>query len=1624
MIFSLLKAQYVVWGLNAPIFAWWAAVILLMLPLSAIAYLWWIVQREQRHLSGVTKSIQTLKSKMTVVPGHGLSDASYASLARIFAGPTSLSSGWHALNALLVRQESEPGMGQYWATESAEVAFSEKTVFEGRINRPFFVAIPGMVTGTGLLFTFLAILVALMDIRIDQSNQVQGLGLLIEGLSGKFVSSIAALFGATIFLLAEKPLFHRLDCGRLLLVQALDEILPRLTPVSVLVGLQRAVSDQTNAFRSFNAELPAKLRKSFSDGVGPDIQRTSEAIEGLAQLLMEAETGKQETITKSLRSMLQEVQRSISKSLEGIGEGFSKGVGPDIQRMAEAIEGLALLLEETERKQRALSESLPAIFLDMQRAIAASLEGIGKGFSQAVSPDIQRIAEALEGLSMRLQEAEGRKQETISESLQTMLLDLQQSLSAFLQGMGHNFKDALTAGAKEEFGRVSGSLGDTERLLQSMNAQFQTAQSAFSDLVEMTKSTTAQQIALGKSQVEDLTGVMRQFMVQMNDSAGASVARIAGALNGVMQELSVNVNELQQKMTASMRENAEKAAGAASKAAEQADSWTSRNTQKFDQLVKHFDSQAAGIKEVEVALLSAVGAFNNSLGKHTASLEGMGQLFSKGVGSEIQRMTHAMEGLARRLQETEVRKPKAGPEPQPATLVDVQRIAASLEGIGQAFSKGVGSDLQRMTGAIEGLARQLQETEGQKQEALAASLQKAILDMQQAVAASLEGVNQIFSKGVGADVLRMAGAIEGLAQQLQETEGKSQEALTASLRKAVLDMQQSMTASMEGVNQIFSKGVGADVQRMTGAIEGLARQLQETEGQSQEALTVSLRKAILDMQQSVTASMEGVNQIFSKGVGADIQRMTQAIESLSRQLQETEGQTQETVAESLLTSRQDMQQAVTASLEGVNQIFSKGVGADVQRMTQVIESLARQMQEAEGRNQEAVAESLRTMLLDMQRSTSTSLDAITQAQRSITVSLEGMGHGFKEALAAGAKEGFGRVSESLGDTERLLQIMNSRFQTAQSAFRELVEMAKSSTTQQIALGKSQVEDLAAVMRQFMSQMNDSAGASVTRIAEVLTGIKLELSVNMSELQQKMTASMHENAEKAADAANRVLEQAGSLTARSVEQFDRLVNHYESQTAGVKDVEAALLTAVDAFDNSLEQHTASVQGMGELFNKGVGPEIQRMAQAIEGLAVLLQEVEQKQKAITEALPTTLLDMERSIAASLEGTGQALSKGVGSDLQRMTEAIAGLARQSQEAEERKQEAIAESLQSMLLEMQHSIASALEGMGHGFKEALAAGAKDGFGRVAESLGETERLLQGMNAQFQTAHSAFGELVEMARSSNAQQIAISKSQVEGLTAALRQAMVQMNESAGASMTRIAGALTGVMHELSVSVKDLKQGMAASMQEGAEKAASAVTRAVELPGPLTARNEEQFDLLVRQYESQAKGIKDIEVALLSAVGMFNNSLEQHAALNADFRQIAGEVNAAIAASADATRAMQQAQRGVEQVAAHTARQLEQANRAQKEVWSWINTNIERYQDVFGLTEQRARDVLSQMTQHLGTYMDANRQVYERLITEADGHLSVATKRLGASVEDLAAFLDNLTESLRRAGGNSDGHGS
>jgi hypothetical protein len=521
---DLLKATKTLWGLTAPWFAWIAAAILLVFPLIALVWLWWRVRTESKPLEDAVKRVDQMRTRIPFDPRRGLSVSAFNQLAEIFPKSSSLHQAWNSFASNLVSRRQAAGDEQYWISEGAESSFSEDTLYGRRLNLSFYSSLPGIVTGTGLLFTFLAILVALLDVKITESQQITGLDLLIQGLSGKFVSSIAALLSATIFLLFERVLIHRLSRARLNLIESLNLFVPKLTSARLLSELQRDISEQSIAFRSFNADLSTKLKQGFSEGLGPTISRMVESIEQLNDHLRAAETQKQDSITGSVSGLVQ---------------------------------------------------------------------------------------------------------------------GLQQSITASLQTMGDKFKESLSGTASDEFSKVTESLGGAARLLENMNTQFMGTQTAMTDLVNMAKNSTAEQLALGKTQVEDLTNVLRQFMVHMNESAGASVNQMASTLTGVVHDLSNKVNDLGIKMAETLHKNAEHASSAAAAVVDRADKWSSQNSQQLEHLISQLETHSNNTKEIEKTLMSTLGLFNSSLSQYASLNAGLNK-----IASEVNAMASAAAGAA------------------------------------------------------------------------------------------------------------------------------------------------------------------------------------------------------------------------------------------------------------------------------------------------------------------------------------------------------------------------------------------------------------------------------------------------------------------------------------------------------------------------------------------------------------------------------------------------------------------------------------------------------------------------------------------------------------------------------------------------------------------------------------------------------------------------------------------------------------------------------------------------------------------------------------------------------------------------------------------------------------------
>lgn len=219
-------------GYEMPGFIFFASFLILMLfAVSSTLMMRQCVQLS-RVLKDVTRGITRLKKNSGF-----LTSAEVAAISEIMAKDPVLYSAWHGFEESLLKS---PNGDEIWATAPIEAHLTRVVIVEDHLHTAFYNAVPGVLTGLGLLMTFVAILDGLSHVSVSTTMDVTGIGGLINGLSGKFVSSIVAVTCAVSFVFVERIAYSKPHAAYRALIQKLVPRFKRRTAEHLLqqIGLQ------------------------------------------------------------------------------------------------------------------------------------------------------------------------------------------------------------------------------------------------------------------------------------------------------------------------------------------------------------------------------------------------------------------------------------------------------------------------------------------------------------------------------------------------------------------------------------------------------------------------------------------------------------------------------------------------------------------------------------------------------------------------------------------------------------------------------------------------------------------------------------------------------------------------------------------------------------------------------------------------------------------------------------------------------------------------------------------------------------------------------------------------------------------------------------------------------------------------------------------------------------------------------------------------------------------------------------------------------------------------------------------------------------------------------------------
>jgi hypothetical protein len=205
---------------------------------------------------------------------------------------------WRGLDDNIVTYFSPDGVeGCYLAAIPREV-LREESVSERYYHGSFYQAVPGILTGLGLMLTFISILVALTSLHVEVTNDTEtvvGIKELIEGLAGKFVSSIIGLALSIAFVLIERKWCERrLSIAYEDLLAAVSGLIPAITATRIQLDVQTLATRQAASIESLSTMIAAFLGQvsvanesvpRMAGALADDVEQLSERLDMLGNTL-------------------------------------------------------------------------------------------------------------------------------------------------------------------------------------------------------------------------------------------------------------------------------------------------------------------------------------------------------------------------------------------------------------------------------------------------------------------------------------------------------------------------------------------------------------------------------------------------------------------------------------------------------------------------------------------------------------------------------------------------------------------------------------------------------------------------------------------------------------------------------------------------------------------------------------------------------------------------------------------------------------------------------------------------------------------------------------------------------------------------------------------------------------------------------------------------------------------------------------------------------------------------------------------------------------------------------------------------------------------------------------------
>ncbi len=476
----------------------------------------------------------------------------------------------------------------------------------------YHAALPGLLVGAGLAFTFLGLAAALTAASgvvaegVSQSVRNEQLRILLGAASVKFITSLAGLFLSIAYALFRKWRVKRVERAFAAFAAALHARMPFRTPAylqaeaNLLLDQQRAEIQRVS--NEFLVNLGATLDRSFDAGLDQHIGPLREAIERLAGGLTTQNNDAMETMLTT-----------FLKKLEGSAGENIKGTAATLDALSTTLDGLQTGINAAADRMTQAAEEMAG--------------GMGRGTETALGGISAQLAAMVETLRIA-SEAAQRESHAAGNEMAARMADTAAALSAAAAA----FQASLEAGAADGVGRL---VGPIEALLAQLRTLSQSQEAAGKEAVstlvatisraaaamEQTAARMAEVLGTGAQDVSArlvaATEAMRDELRAVLESLAATVGASGDALVDNLHKGGTNLSEAAARIEGTIDAVATRLAAAGEKVGDALRGGGAAAQASLEQGGGSLATASASLAE----RLTALGTASNQLANQTQSLE-------------------------------------------------------------------------------------------------------------------------------------------------------------------------------------------------------------------------------------------------------------------------------------------------------------------------------------------------------------------------------------------------------------------------------------------------------------------------------------------------------------------------------------------------------------------------------------------------------------------------------------------------------------------------------------------------------------------------------------------------------------------------------------------------------------------------------------------------------------------------------------------------------------------------------------------------------------------------------------------------------------------------------------------